>query len=99
MIMIATFHLSLTTDGACRQGADWYVDGSIIARDAVRVTGTRPHWLVLGARLPEELGITLPHEHLLLDFTKAMRKPEYNPCCMENLQFTMRNLGKIRQFP
>lgn len=54
---------------------------------------------VLGVKLPEELGITLPHEHLLLDFTKALRNPEYVTDCMGDLQFTMRNLGRIRQFP
>ena len=55
---------------------------------------------VLGPMDPSDLGVTLPHEHLLLDFTVALMDPEY---CRANdlidLELKMENLGKIRQFP
>ena len=49
---------------------------------------------------PGQLGVTLPHEHLLLDFTDATMDPGY--CRAEELamlKLEMQNLGKIRQFP
>jgi phosphotriesterase-related protein len=49
---------------------------------------------------PRELGVTLPHEHLLLDFTGAKMHPRYcSPDDVSELEFKMENLGKIRQFP
>ena len=53
---------------------------------------------MLGPVEPAELGVTLPHEHLLLDFTAAKRDPCY---CSDiaGLEFKIENLGKIRQFP
>ena len=48
---------------------------------------------------PRELGVTLPHEHLLLDFTGAKRHPRYCPDDISELEFKIGNLGKIRQFP
>jgi phosphotriesterase-related protein len=51
---------------------------------------------VLGPISPEELGIVLPHEHLLLDFKQAFisRDPDSS-----KLSFCMENLGTIRQYP
>lgn len=49
---------------------------------------------------PSELGVTLPHEHLLLDFTGAMCDPRY--CSFDEvagLKLEIQNLGKIRQYP
>lgn len=53
-----------------------------------------------GAIGPVELGVVLPHEHMLLDFQKALQPPEYGtPTDLSDLTFELRNLGKIRQFP
>ncbi|CAI8030938.1 Phosphotriesterase-related protein [Geodia barretti] len=55
---------------------------------------------VLGPMEPGQLGVTLPHEHLLLDFTDATMDPGY--CRADELamlKLEMQNLGKIRQFP
>ena len=55
---------------------------------------------VLGPRQPSELGVTLTHEHLLLDYTVGITQPRY--CSAEQvrgLKMEMKNLGKIRQFP
>ncbi len=49
--------------------------------------------LVLGPVAPGDLGVTLPHEHLLVDFRKGVVKPE------RNLDFTLENIGAIRRFP
>ena len=61
-------------------------------------------WLytvVLGPKDPSELGVTLPHEHLLLDFTAATSDPVY--CSADTVASlkvdVLENLGKIRQFP
>ena len=55
---------------------------------------------VLGLMDPSELGITLTHEHLLLDFVKAseLRTKDYVDK-LTDLDFQMNNLGKIRHYP
>lgn len=55
---------------------------------------------VLGPMDPSELGITLTHEHLLLDFVKAseLRTKDYVDK-LTDLDFQMNNLGKIRHYP
>ena len=59
-----------------------------------------PTHAVLGVKEPEELGVVLPHEHVLLNFEGAVKKPEYGEDGdMAKLSFEMKNLGKIRQFP
>ena len=54
---------------------------------------------VLGPVGPDELGLTLTHEHLLLDFRAALKKPDYGSDCLSDLQLKMEHLGKIRQYP
>ena len=59
---------------------------------------------VAGSTEPAELGVTLPHEHLLLDFTGATQGPGYGSggCSADELvglKLEIGNLGKIRQFP
>ena len=55
---------------------------------------------VLGWVDPGDLGITLPHEQLLLDLRKLYCKPRYVPAdSLTNLDLRMENLWKIRQFP
>ena len=54
---------------------------------------------VLGPMDPSELGQTLTHEHLVLDFRQAATKPEYGPDNLTDLEMKMENLGKIRHFP
>lgn len=54
---------------------------------------------MLGTVSPQELGVTLPHEHLLLDFTVATMPPTYGCCDLANTEIVMQNLGKIRQYP
>lgn len=54
---------------------------------------------VLGPIDPSDLGLTLTHEQLLLDLTGLMKKPEYGPDCLSDLEFSIENLGKIRHFP
>ena len=55
---------------------------------------------VLGLISPDELGVVLPHEHLLLDFRLALRDPEYDGySSLTDLEFKLENLGKIRQYP
>ena len=61
-----------------------------------------PSWYhaVLGPMEPGQLGVTLPHEHLLLDFTGAVTDPDYvSPDQLAGLKLEIQNLGKIRQFP
>ena len=48
---------------------------------------------------PCELGMTLPHEHLAVDFSSHILKPEYISDNLEELEVAMENLGKIRHFP
>ena len=55
--------------------------------------------LVLGTVSPEELGVTLPHEHLFLDFRAALTKPTYGPDLPQNIQFSLPNLGSIQLYP
>ena len=57
------------------------------------------HTEVLGVKEPNELGVVLPHEHMLLNFDGAVMKPEYGPDNLAELSFDLKNLGKIRQFP
>lgn len=56
---------------------------------------------VLGWVDPGALGITLTHEQLLLDLRKLFCKPGYGPSdnSLTDLDLTLKNLGKIRQFP
>ena len=54
---------------------------------------------VLGPLDPSELDVTLPHEHLAVDFSSRILKPEYLSDDLEELEVTMANLGKIRHFP
>lgn len=55
---------------------------------------------MLGTLDPSDLGVVLPHEHLLLDFRKAQRDAEYGiQTNISDLTFKLENLGKIRQFP
>ena len=54
---------------------------------------------VLGPVDPGDLGITLTHEHLLLEYGTALMKPQYGPDDLADLELKMENLGKIRQFP
>ena len=61
---------------------------------------------VLGPMEPGQLGVTLPHEHLLLDYTGATMGPGYGSSSggcsadeLAGLKLEIENLGKIRQFP
>ena len=55
---------------------------------------------VLGWVDPGVLGITLPHEQLLLDLRKLYCKPRYGPAdSLTSLDLRLENLGKIKQFP
>ena len=54
---------------------------------------------VLGPVPPDELGVTLPHEHLLVDMTAIMIPPNYGSQPMTDLELALHNMGKIRQFP
>ena len=54
---------------------------------------------VLGLIDPSELGITLTHEQPLVDNRGLLRKPMYGSRPLEDMEFRMENLGKIRQFP
>ena len=67
---------------------------------------TRRDHAVLGPMEPGQLGVTLPHEHLLLDFTGATMGPGYGSSSggcsadeLAGLKLEIENLGKIRQFP
>ena len=53
---------------------------------------------VLGPVAPEELGITLTHEHLLIQYTKSFTMPGYISD-ISDLELKMENLGRIRQYP
>lgn len=53
-----------------------------------------------GAIDPKDLGVVLPHEHMLLDFQFAAKEAEYGTQKnLSDLTFELKNLGKIRQFP
>ena len=67
-------------------------------------THTRAHThthAVLGPVDPSNLGVTLTHEHILLEFTEAMtfRIEDYVSDNLTDLDFQMNNLGKIRHYP
>ena len=47
---------------------------------------------------PGDLGITLTHEHLQMDYNKSYKTAEYGSD-LGDLEMMMENLGKIRQFP
>lgn len=55
--------------------------------------------IVLGPVDASKLGITLTHEHILVDFSAALMKPEYGCDCLSDLDLKMENLGKVRHFP
>lgn len=49
---------------------------------------------------PADLGVTLTHEHLLLQFDKALQKSSYlGATDLTDLEFSLENLGNIRQYP
>ena len=54
---------------------------------------------VLGPVEPSALGQTLTHEHVMIDTSKYITPPEYGSCDMEELDFDLCHLGKIRHFP
>ena len=55
---------------------------------------------VRGAIDPADLGVTLTHEHLLLQFDKALQPPGYlSSTDLSDLEFTLENIGNIRQYP
>ena len=54
---------------------------------------------VLGPVHPSQLGHTLSHEHILIDGSQFFTRPEYGSHDMEELDFDLSNLGKIRQYP
>lgn len=59
----------------------------------------------MGPKSPDELGVTLPHEQPLLDLTGLfMEVPARyaggrDPAEIANLDFQLKNIAKIRQFP
>ena len=55
--------------------------------------------IVLGPVDPTELGRTLTHEHIMVDTSKYLTPPEYGSCNMEDMDFDLCHLGKIRHFP
>ena len=55
--------------------------------------------LVLDPMAPTELGMTLTHEHLILDYSTKIMKPRYVPDNLRDLILKMENLGKIHHFP
>ena len=47
-----------------------------------------------------DLGVVLPHEHMLLNFQGATTPAEYGvERGLSDLTFELKNLGKIRHFP
>lgn len=55
---------------------------------------------VLGLKEPQELGVVLPHEHMLLNFDSAVTKPDYGKETLASLSLDdVKNLGMIRYFP
>ena len=54
---------------------------------------------VLGPVDPNDLGQTLTHEHVMIDSSKYVTPPEYGSCDVEELDFDLCHLGKIRHFP
>lgn len=53
---------------------------------------------MLGPVAPSELGVTLSHEHLLIEYTKNFVEAGY-PYDLSGLKLKMENLGLIRQYP
>ncbi|XP_050665888.1 phosphotriesterase-related protein isoform X3 [Leptidea sinapis] len=54
---------------------------------------------VLGAVLPSDLGRTLTHEHLSMEFNHFYRKPPNQIAHRFQSGFTLENVGYIRQYP
>ena len=54
---------------------------------------------VLGPVDPSALGQTLTHEHVMIDTSKYFTPPGYGSWHMEDMDFDLCNLGKIRHFP
>ncbi|XP_026487245.2 phosphotriesterase-related protein [Vanessa tameamea] len=54
---------------------------------------------VLGDVTPEKLGITLPHEHLAMNFSHFYRKPPKILANIFDLNMTLETIGYIRQYP
>ena len=53
-----------------------------------------------GTVSPDELAVTLTHEHLLLNFTVAQQPPTYTGCSLpSNAEVVIENLGRIRHYP
>ena len=55
--------------------------------------------IVLGPIDPSQLGRTMSHDHILVDGSEFFTLPEYGSPDMENLNFDLCHLGKIRQYP
>lgn len=54
---------------------------------------------VLGPVRPEDLGVTLPHEHLSMDFSPVYIRPPGKDSHMAECPFSLENLGWIQRFP
>ena len=56
---------------------------------------------VLGPVDPGDVGFTLTHEHLFLDFTKCTQKPlpQYCEDSLGELDLKMENMNRIIKFP
>ena len=56
---------------------------------------------VLGKVPCEELGVVLPHEHILVDFSRGLvpHQPLPDGRDLSHLPLTMSNLALIRRFP
>lgn len=54
---------------------------------------------VLGPINPSQLGSTMAHDHVLVDGAQFFIPPEYGSQDMEDLDFDLCHLGKIRQYP
>ena len=57
------------------------------------------HFIVLGLIEPNQLGVTLTHEHLCIDYAKAFFQPWAGDEDKIENDFQLKNLGWIRQFP
>ena len=67
---------------------------------AVKLSVVCFHDPVLGPVDPSDLGLTLTHEHLLVDFRKGfLPPPPGNDDSLSDLRLSMENLGAIRRFP
>ncbi|XP_063828375.1 phosphotriesterase-related protein isoform X2 [Ostrinia nubilalis] len=54
---------------------------------------------VLGDVKPEDLGVTLTHEHLAMDFTHFYRKPPKHLADRFNFGISLQTAGYLRQYP